>query len=128
MTDTIPSDPNAQKHGLILPERVYDFLKDLNMIALPTIVAAFGGFAQLWGVPEDVVAKIVGTIAFVIVVIGVILKISNVRYQKNAEIAAIKAAAIDVPSVRVSETDATKVVVTGVLADPEEVEVTGGSQ
>lgn len=128
MTDNLPSDPNAQKHGLVLSERTYDFLKDLNMIALPTIVAAFGGFAQLWGVPEDIVAKIVGTIAFVIVILGVILKISNVRYQKDAEIAAIRAASIPDPQVEVSAEDATKVVVTGGSVDPAAVVVEGGSQ
>ena len=128
MTNNELENPNAQKRGLVLSERAYNLLKDLTTIALPTIVAGFGGFAQIWGVPDDLVAKIVGTVAFVIVVLGVLLKISNVRYQKDLEIAAVKAASIEEPRIVVSPSDPTRVVVSGPNASPAEITVEGGSQ
>lgn len=119
------TDPNAEKHGIVLPERAYDLLKDLDLIALPALGAASGGALSLYHAPAAVTTTVVGTIAILITLIGILLKISNVQYKANAKVAAAKAAAIVSPVVTVSPTDSTKV---EVAADPSQIEVEPPSQ
>lgn len=88
------TDPNAVKHGIVLPERVYDLLKDLDLIALPALGSVAGAALALYGVPATVTGTVVGTITIIITVIGILLKISNVQYKAEAKVDAIKAASI----------------------------------
>lgn len=132
MSDT--ADPNAKKHGIVLPGRVYDLLKDLDLIALPAIAASFGGIGTLYGASEELITLVVGTISFIMVLIGILLKISNVRYQSEAKVAAIQASHIVAPSISISQKDPTKLVISetvtgpGIAVDPAQVVVNGPSQ
>lgn len=116
MTDVI--DPNEKRHGIVLPGRVYDLLKDLDLIALPAIAASFGGIGTLYGASEEVITLVVGTISFIMVFIGIVLKISNVRYQSVTKVAAIKASLIEAPTVTLSKEDPTKVIISETITNP----------
>jgi len=130
------TDPNKDRHGIVLSQRQYDTIKDLDLIALPGLGTAYGTLATLyhWGYQ----AEVVGTIGVVIFLLGILLKISNVQYQADAKVRAIAAANIVDPVVTVNPDDATKVEVTsssapptddaGFAVDPTRVEVTGPSQ
>ena len=128
------TDPNATSHGIVLSQRAYDLVKDLDLIALPTLGTATGGFLKLYGASDQVIGYVAGTIAFIIVVLGILLKISNIQYKANAKVAAVKAASLVSPTISVSPTDPTKIVVAetqtgpGIAADPKLVEVDPPSQ
>jgi hypothetical protein len=85
-------------------------------------------------VDQSVIGVVVGTIAIIITLIGILLKISNVQYAANQKVAAIKAAAIVSPDISVSPDNATKLQITetstgpGIAADPEKVIVDSPSQ
>lgn len=129
------TDPNAEKHGIVLSERAYDLIKDLDLIALPAVGVAASSALTLYRADAQVTALVVGTITIIITILGILLKISNVQYKADAKVdSVIRAntlASIVDPVITVSPDDPTKVDVVssaGQAADPVQVEVSGGSQ
>ena len=66
---------------LVLPSPLYDALKWVAIILLPSSATAYMGLGQVWELYEP--AKVVATIAVVSTFLGVILGISNVQYNKS---------------------------------------------
>lgn len=67
---------------MIMKNETYDGLKNLTLI-LPAIGTLYFALAEIWGLPNA--DKIVGTIAAVCTFLGVFLKVSNVKYNKQKE-------------------------------------------
>lgn len=66
-----------------IPDKVYDVLKWLTLVCIPAFTAAYVGLSQIWGWPcADQVAK---TSAVVCALIGALLGISTVAYNKDQE-------------------------------------------
>lgn len=68
-----------------LPDKVYDVLKWIVMIAIPACTTAYVGLSTVWGWPyAEPVAK---TSAIVCTLLGALLGISTAEYnkEKNAE-------------------------------------------
>ena len=64
-----------------LPDKIYDILKWVTMIVLPTLATAYVGLASIWGWPyADEVAK---TTAVVCTLLGALLGISTAQYNKD---------------------------------------------
>ena len=64
-----------------LPDKVYDVLKWIVCIVIPALTTAYVGLAMIWGFPyADKVAK---TSAVVCTLLGSILGISTVQYNKE---------------------------------------------
>jgi Putative phage holin Dp-1 len=85
MTDT--SNEEAPK-GIILNRRVYDLLKDVDMLILPAIGTAYATLATIWH--WHYAAQVVGSVAVFVVFLGVLLKISSVQYKAEAKVAVAK--------------------------------------
>ena len=65
----------------MLPNRLYDILKWVVMIAIPALTTAYVGLAAIWGWPmAEQVAK---TSAVVCVLLGTLLGISTAQYNKS---------------------------------------------
>ena len=69
--------------SLVLPSKVYNFLKWLCLIVTPAISSLIVGFSSLfnWNIPVD---GIVGTISLGATFIGAVLGVSNYNYAKGA--------------------------------------------
>ena len=66
---------------MILPDKVYDALKWIVMIAIPALTTAYVGLSTIWGWPyADEVAK---TSAVVCALLGALLGISTAQYNKQ---------------------------------------------
>ena len=64
-----------------LPDSVYDVLKWVTMIVLPSCATAYVGLASVWGWPyADETAK---TTAVVCTLLGALLGISTAQYNKD---------------------------------------------
>jgi hypothetical protein len=128
----IDTTPNDAPKGIVLSERAYDILKDVDLVILPASGTAYAATAAILHLPYAL--EVVGLIGVAVFVLGVLLKISSVQYKAKAAVAAIKAAAIVSPEVTVSPIDATKVEITetatgpGIAADPAQVVVDSPSQ
>lgn len=114
MTDT--STDNTQ-HGIILSERTYDVLKDLDLIALPALGTAYGTLATLYG--WGFVPQVIGTVAVIVTLIGILLKISNVQYKAAKKVAVANLIAATAVAESPNQ---------GLIPDPNTVIVQGGSQ
>lgn len=65
---------------LRLPDKVYDVLKWIVLIALPAITTAYVGLSVIWGFPyADKVAK---TSAVICTLLGSLLGISTISYNQ----------------------------------------------
>lgn len=128
----IDTTPNDAPKGIILSDRAYDLLKDVEMVILPATGTAYAATAAILHLPYAL--EVVGLVGVVIFILGVLLKISTVQHKAVATVTAIRAAAIADPMVSVSPIDPTKVDVTetqtgpGVAADPATVVVDAPSQ
>jgi hypothetical protein len=71
--------------GILLSGRTYDILKDVNLVGLPALATLYATLALIWHWPFS--EQIVGTIAAIVLFMGVILKISSVQYK--AKVAAL---------------------------------------
>ena len=60
---------------------VYDVLKYIAQIALPALGAFYFALSQIWGLPYG--EQIVGTIAALDTLLGVLLGISTYQYNKG---------------------------------------------
>lgn len=65
---------------MLLPDKVYDVLKWVVMIVIPALTTAYVGLAAVWGWPYP--EEIAKTSAIVCTLLGALLGISTVNYQK----------------------------------------------
>lgn len=65
---------------MIIPDKLYDILKWLCLIALPASSTLYWSLATIWGWPY--VEQISGTLAAVGTFLGVLLGVSTVSYYK----------------------------------------------
>lgn len=66
-----------------MSSKVYDVLKYIAQIALPALGAFYFALSQIWGLPYG--EQIVGTIAALDTLLGVLLGISTYNYYKGTE-------------------------------------------
>ena len=66
-----------------MDDKVYNVLKYIAQIALPALGAFYFALSQIWGLPYG--EQIVGTIAAVDTLLGVLLGISTYNYYKGIE-------------------------------------------
>ena len=64
-----------------MSSKVYDVLKYIAQIALPALGAFYFAIAQIWGLPYG--EQIVGTLAAIDTLLGVLLGISTYQYNKG---------------------------------------------
>lgn len=64
-----------------MDNKVYDVLKYIAQIALPAVGAFYFALSQIWGLPYG--EQIVGTIAAIDTLLGVLLGISTYQYNKG---------------------------------------------
>ncbi len=64
-----------------MKNKTYDILKYIAMIVLPALGTLYFALAGIWNFPYA--EQIVGTITAIDTFLGVILKISNDKYQKT---------------------------------------------
>lgn len=66
-----------------LPDKLYDILKWIALVALPATTALWLALATIWGFPY---AEAIGaTLAAVTTFLGALLGISSVQYAKSKE-------------------------------------------
>ena len=66
-----------------LPNKVYDVLKWIVVIVIPALTTAYVGLSVIWGFPyADKIAK---TSAVVCTLLGALLGISTIEYNKKEE-------------------------------------------
>lgn len=66
-----------------LPDKLYDILKWIALVALPATTALWLALATIWGFPY---AEAIGaTLAAVATFLGALLGISSVQYAKSKE-------------------------------------------
>ena len=74
-----------------LPNKLYDILKWIDLIALPALTTAYVGLSKIWGFPYA--TEIAETSAVVCVLIGALLGISTAEYRAaNARLKEAEAA------------------------------------
>lgn len=64
-----------------LPDKVYNILKWIVMIALPALLTCYLALAALWGWPY--VEQIAGTVTAITALLGALLGISTYQYNKT---------------------------------------------
>ena len=63
---------------MILPNKLYDILKWVALLFLPTFGKVYDEIADIWGLPyADEISR---TVTAVCVLLGALLGVSNVRY------------------------------------------------
>lgn len=73
----------------VFPDKVYNVLKWIAQILLPSLATLYFGIAQIWGLPYA--EAVVGTISIVDAFLGAILGIGTYNYNKMKEDAQDKA-------------------------------------
>ena len=66
-----------------LSDNVYKVLKWLGLIALPALATFYGVIGKVWSIPYT--AEIVTTITAVATLIGALIGVSTVNYNKQKE-------------------------------------------
>lgn len=66
-----------------LPDDVYRVLKWLGLIALPALATFYGVIGKVWDIPYT--AEVVTTITAVATLIGALIGVSTVNYNKDKE-------------------------------------------
>lgn len=69
------------KADVVLSNRAYDWFKRSSLYILPAVAAAYFGLAQIWGLPKA--EEVVGTVAVLETLLGVILRVSNAQYEAS---------------------------------------------
>ena len=64
-----------------LPDKVYNWLKWLCLIALPALATFYGVIGKVWDLPHT--AEIVTTITAVATLIGALIGVSTISYNKE---------------------------------------------
>jgi imidazoleglycerol phosphate synthase glutamine amidotransferase subunit HisH len=65
----------------LLTSRLYDILKPMTSIVLPGVATFYFALAQIWGLPNA--EKVVGTIAALTTLLGVLLGASSKSYNNS---------------------------------------------
>jgi len=65
----------------MLPGKMYDVLKWLDIVAIPAITVAYVGLATIWGWPYA--TEVAKTSAVICTMIGTLLGVSSVQYYKE---------------------------------------------
>lgn len=65
----------------LFSNRLYDRLKYIALVLLPAFSALYFGLGEIWGLPK--VTEVIGTVAVLDTVLGMLLRSSNVRYRNN---------------------------------------------
>jgi len=79
VTDTSTSpEPNGY-----LSAKNYALVKKLSLYLLPALGAAYFGLAAIWGLPKA--EEVVGSIVVLETLIGVVIRISNSRYEASGD-------------------------------------------
>ena len=66
-----------------LPDKVYTVLKWIALLALPAIATFWGVMGKVWDIPYT--AEVVTTITAVATLIGALIGVSTVNYNKDKE-------------------------------------------
>lgn len=67
-----------------LPDKVYDVLKWICLIALPALAVLYFTLAKIWGLPYG--AEIPATINAIDVFLGALIGISHISINKESDI------------------------------------------
>lgn len=65
-----------------LPNKVYDVLKWVAMIAIDALATAFSVIAQAWGAPMEIVTPVVITLTATGTLLGALIGVSTANYNK----------------------------------------------
>lgn len=68
---------------VLLSDTLYNLLKRTSLFVLPALAAAYFGLAQIWGLPKA--EEVVGTVAVLETLLGVLLRVSQAQYAKTDE-------------------------------------------
>lgn len=66
-----------------MSNKTYDVLKYIALIVLPALGTFYFAIAGIWGLPYA--EQVVGTITAIDTLLGALLRISTVKYQKEQE-------------------------------------------
>lgn len=66
-----------------MSNKMYDVMKWIVTLFLPALGSLYFGLSEIWNLPYG--DKVVGTITLIVTFLSIILKISNVRYNKTLE-------------------------------------------
>lgn len=66
---------------MTLTNRAYNLLKFVALVLLPGANAAYFGLDQIWGLPNT--EKVIGTLAIVDTLLGLLLKNSTANFRKH---------------------------------------------
>jgi uncharacterized membrane protein YfcA len=66
-----------------LPNKVYDVLKWVAMIAIDALATAFSVIAQAWGAPMEIVTPVVITLTALGTLLGALIGVSTANYNKQ---------------------------------------------
>lgn len=69
------------KADVVLSNGAYDWFKRTSLYILPALASAYFGLAQIWGLPKA--EEVVGTVAVLETLLGVILRLSGVQYDNS---------------------------------------------
>lgn len=64
-----------------IPDKLYEVLKWLCLIALPALGALYFGLSKIWGFPYGV--EVVGTLDLIATFIGTLIGVSTRAYRKE---------------------------------------------
>ena len=64
-----------------MSNKIYDILKYIAQIVLPALATFYFALSQIWGLPYG--EEIVGTISAIDVLLGALLGISTMQYNKE---------------------------------------------
>ena len=64
-----------------MSNKIYDVLKYIAQIVLPALATFYFALSQIWGLPYG--EQIVGTISAIDVLLGALLGISTMQYNKE---------------------------------------------
>jgi len=67
----------------MLPGKIYDILKWLDIVCIPALTVAYVGLAAIWGWPFA--TEIAKTSAVVCTLLGTLLGVSTIQYNKGEQ-------------------------------------------
>lgn len=68
---------------MMLPDKIYNILKWVAIIALPALSFFYFTISQIWGLPYG--TEVSATIDALALLIGSLIGVSNYNYKKGAE-------------------------------------------
>lgn len=66
---------------MVLPDKVYNALKWICLIALPALAWGYSQLGDVWGLP--LVTEIPRTINIIATVLGILIGVSQINYDKK---------------------------------------------